>query len=89
MNNLIKANQKETMSSVELAELLGIEKKEVNRKIRDMFAAEIEGGIIPLTFRRFCRKVTLGICFPQHLTVKKGLITSPLADTPLHHIQKD
>ena len=37
----------QTMSSIELAGLLGIEKKEVNRKIRDMFPAEIDGGKIP------------------------------------------
>jgi len=40
-----------TMSSTQLAELLGKEKKEVNRLIRDMFATKIEGGEIPLTLR--------------------------------------
>lgn len=40
-----------TMNSAELAELIGIERKEANRKIRDMFRDEIEGGIISLTHR--------------------------------------
>ena len=39
-------NQVETMSSTQLAEILGYEKKEVNRKIKDMFSAKIDGGII-------------------------------------------
>lgn len=37
-----------TMSSTQLGELLGYEKKEVNRKIKDMFQAEIAGGAFPL-----------------------------------------
>jgi len=45
------SNQPLTMNSGELAELLCIERKEANRKIRDMFQPEIEGGIISPTFR--------------------------------------
>ncbi len=51
MNQLITSNQPLTMNSAELAELIGMERKEVNRKIRDMFAPEIEGGIISPAFR--------------------------------------
>ncbi len=59
MNQVTQANQQVTMSSSQLSELLlnakqdeGIssssyDKKEVNRKIRDMFQAEIDGGKIP------------------------------------------
>ena len=39
------------MSSTQLAELLGKEKKEVNRLIREMFTDKIEGGEIPPTLR--------------------------------------
>ena len=43
MNNLISQKNK-TMSSTQLAELLGKEKKEINRLIREMFTDKIEGG---------------------------------------------
>lgn len=36
----------ETMTSTQLSELLGYEKKEVNRKIKAMFSDKIDGGII-------------------------------------------
>ena len=49
MNNLT-ANAK-TMSSSQLSELLGFEKKEVNKKICAMFPHEIAGEIISLTLR--------------------------------------
>jgi len=39
-------NNKETMTSTELAALLGYTKSKVNEKIRDMFAAEIDGSFI-------------------------------------------
>lgn len=51
MNYLISTNKPLTMNSGELAELLQMERKEVNRKIRDMFQSEIVGGIISPTFR--------------------------------------
>lgn len=40
MKNLINTNNTETMTSAQLAELLGYEKKEVNKKIRNMFGDE-------------------------------------------------
>ena len=43
--NLIQSNIK-TMSSSQLGQLLGYEKKEVNRKVLAMFEAEIDGGVI-------------------------------------------
>ena len=43
--NQIRINIK-TMSSTELGELLGYEKKEVNRKVLSMFQSEIDGVII-------------------------------------------
>ena len=43
--NIIQSNIK-TMSSSQLGQLLGYEKKEVNRKVLAMFEAEIDGGII-------------------------------------------
>jgi len=46
---LIQSNIK-TMSSTQLGELLGYEKKEVNRKILAMFQSEIDGGIISPSF---------------------------------------
>jgi phage antirepressor YoqD-like protein len=42
---------KETMSSSQLAKMLGYEKKEINKKIRSMFAVKIEGEEISLTTR--------------------------------------
>lgn len=42
---VISGRSTPTMSSSQFAEILGIEKKEVNRKIRDMFAKEIDGGV--------------------------------------------
>lgn len=44
---LPSTNNTPTMSSSQLAEMLGYEKKEVNRKVREMFADKIDGGIIP------------------------------------------
>ncbi len=35
------------ISSSQLAERMGMEKKEVNREIRELFPAEIDGGCIP------------------------------------------
>ncbi|AUR92008.1 antirepressor protein [Vibrio phage 1.168.O._10N.261.52.A10] len=43
--------QTPTMSSSQFAELLGFEKKEVNKKIKAMFGNEIAGEKISLTFR--------------------------------------
>lgn len=40
----------QTMSSSQLAELLGMEKKEVNRKIREMFPDMVDGGAITPSF---------------------------------------
>ena len=37
----------ETMTSTQLAEMLGYEKKEINRKIKEMFRDKIDGGKIP------------------------------------------
>lgn len=50
MNNLVNvtSHKVETMSSTELSDLLNYEKKEVNKKIRAMFEAEIAGGEISL-----------------------------------------
>ena len=48
--NLIKSDIK-TMSSSQLAELLGYEKKEVNKKINSMFLSEIAGEKISRTTR--------------------------------------
>lgn len=48
--NLIQSNIK-TMSSSQLGELLGYEKKEVNKKINSMFLSEIAGEKISRTFR--------------------------------------
>lgn len=42
----LSTNAEMTMTSSELAELLGYEKKEVNRKIKAMFAEKIDGGEI-------------------------------------------
>lgn len=36
---------KETMTSTQLSELLGYEKKEINRKIKQIFSNKIDGGI--------------------------------------------
>ena len=44
MKDLIE--MKETMTSSNLAELLKYEKKEINKKIRDMFQAKIDTGVI-------------------------------------------
>lgn len=43
----------ETMTSTQLASLLGYEKKEVNRKIKEMFSDKITGGEIPLENSRY------------------------------------
>ncbi|AUR86602.1 antirepressor protein [Vibrio phage 1.087.A._10N.261.45.F9] len=51
MLSIIQENQPLTMSSSDLAELIGVERKEANRKIRDMFKDEIAGGIISPTLR--------------------------------------
>lgn len=51
MNELIKATSTETMSSTQLAEMLGKEKKYVNREIKKMFQGKIEGGKIAPTLR--------------------------------------
>lgn len=47
MTDLIVAEKQETMTSSQLAELLGKEKKEINRNIKAMFGDEIDGGRIP------------------------------------------
>lgn len=47
MNLPINQSNQETMTSSQLAHMLGIEKKEVNRKIKSMFPIEIDGGEIP------------------------------------------
>ncbi len=44
MNQLQKPT--ETMTSSQFAEMTGREKKSINRKIRELFAAEIDGNII-------------------------------------------
>lgn len=49
--NIVAANESLTMSSGELAELIGIERKEANKKIRDMFQDEILREIISPAFR--------------------------------------
>lgn len=51
--NLIQSNAAamKTMSSSQLGELLGYDKSTTNRKIKDMFEAEIVGGIITSTNR--------------------------------------
>jgi len=47
MNDLILTqNESLTMSSTQLAEMLGYDKKEINRKIKQMFSEKIDGGII-------------------------------------------
>jgi len=43
----LRSNTVKTMTSTQLANILGYEKKEVNRKIRDMFSEKIASGIIP------------------------------------------
>lgn len=50
MNELI-INNKETMTSSQLSELLNYPKKEINRKIKSMFSHKIVGGIISPTLR--------------------------------------
>ena len=50
MKDLIFSNN-ETMTSTQLAEMLGYEKKEINRKVKSMFSDKIEGGIISPTLR--------------------------------------
>ena len=45
--NLINVESKLTMTSSQVADLLGYEKKEVNRKIKAMFSDKIDGGEIP------------------------------------------
>lgn len=45
--SLVVVKNTNTMSSTQLAELLGKDKKEVNRQIREMFADKIEGGDSP------------------------------------------
>ncbi len=47
MTALAKTVTNETMNSTQLAELLGIEKKEVNRKVREMFSDELASGAFP------------------------------------------
>lgn len=52
MNNLIiQDTENLTMTSTQLALMLGYEKKEINRKIKHIFLDKIEGGIITPTFR--------------------------------------
>ena len=47
MNNVVNMNNFEkTMTSSQLAELLGKPKKKINEKIREMFPAEIDGSEI-------------------------------------------
>ena len=41
------STQEETMTSTQIASIIGYEKKEVNRKIKEMFPVEIDGGEIP------------------------------------------
>jgi len=48
---ILTQNESVTMSSIQLAEMLGYEKKEVNKKIRAMFPEKIDGEIISLTLR--------------------------------------
>ena len=49
---LIQSNNKtKTMSSSQLADLLGYEKSEVNKKINSMFISEIAGEKISRTLR--------------------------------------
>lgn len=51
MNNLILPETKDlTMTSSQLAEMLGYEKKEINRKIKSIFQAKIDGGVITPSF---------------------------------------
>lgn len=52
MNNIIFTQNKElTMSSSQLSDMLGYQKKEINRKIKAMFQDKIAGGIISPTLR--------------------------------------
>jgi hypothetical protein len=46
MNDLILQQESNTMSSTQLAVMLGYDKKEINRKVKQMFADKIDGGII-------------------------------------------
>ena len=46
MKTVATVNTNETMTSTELAELLGYEKKRVNQRIKEMFQEEIDGAII-------------------------------------------
>lgn len=46
MNELIKVTQTETMSSTQLAEMLGKEKSYINREIKKMFQAKIDDAKI-------------------------------------------
>lgn len=47
MLSIIQEVSVNTMNSTQLAEMLGYEKKEVNRKIKEMFPEKIDGGKIP------------------------------------------
>lgn len=49
MQDIILA-QSNTMSSTQLAEMLGYDKKEINRKVKQMFYEKIHGGIITPSF---------------------------------------
>ena len=49
MQDVILA-QSNTMSSTQLAEMLGYDKKEINRKVKQMFSEKIHGGIITPSF---------------------------------------
>lgn len=51
MREIIKAENIKTMTSTELSNLLGKEKKEVNKAVRLLFADKIAGGFFSLTRR--------------------------------------
>lgn len=44
--NISTVETSETMTSTQLSELLGYEKKEINRKIKSLFKEKIDGGLI-------------------------------------------
>lgn len=50
MDVAVTNNEQQTMSSSQLAELLGYEKKEINRKIKSMFSEKIDGGTVTPSF---------------------------------------
>lgn len=49
---MIELDDQNRVSSSQFAELLGYEKKEINKKIRNMFSEEIASGKIPCTLYR-------------------------------------